>query len=73
MKLSCTLEKFKKAIHNTERVIGKQVTLPILENILLETDAGMLRIAATNLEIGVSSKIGAKIEKDGAIEIDFLS
>jgi DNA polymerase-3 subunit beta len=69
MKLTCTLENFKKAIYNTERVIGKQITLPILENILLETEKGMLRIAATNLEIGVSLKIGAKIEKEGKITI----
>ncbi len=69
MKLTCTQENFKKAIYNTERVIGKQATLPILENILLETERGMLRISATNLEIGVFLKIGAKIEKEGKITI----
>ena len=69
MKLTCTLENFKKAIYNTERVIGKQITLPILENILLETEKGMLRISATNLEIGVFIKIGAKIEGDGSLTV----
>jgi len=69
MKLICTQENFKKAIFSTERVIGKQITLPILENILLETEKGMLKISATNLEIGVFIKIGAKIEEDGKITI----
>lgn len=69
MKLTCTQENFKKAIYNTERVVGKQITLPILENILLETEGGMLKVSATNLEIGVSLKIGAKIEKEGKITI----
>ncbi len=69
MKIICTQENFKKAIYNTERVIGKQATLPILENILLETEKGMLKISATNLEIGVFLKIGAKIEKEGKITI----
>ncbi len=69
MKLTCILEKFKKAIFNTERVIGKQITLPILENVLLETEKGMLKISATNLEMGVFLKIGAKIEKEGKITI----
>lgn len=69
MKLTCTLEKFKKAILNAERVIGKQITLPILENVLLETENRMLKISATNLEIGVSLKIGAKIEKEGKITV----
>jgi DNA polymerase-3 subunit beta len=69
MKLICTQENFKRAIYNTERVIGKQATLPILENILLETEKGMLKVSATNLEIGVFLKIGAKIEESGKITI----
>ena len=69
MKLTCTQENFKKAIYSTERVVGKQITLPILQNILLETDHGMLKISATNLEIGVFLKIGAKIEQEGAITV----
>ncbi len=69
MKLTCTQENFKKAIYSTERVVGKQITLPILENILLETGQGMLKIAATNLEIGVFLKIGAKIEEEGTITV----
>jgi DNA polymerase III subunit beta len=69
MRLICTQENFKKAIYNTERVVGKQITLPILENILLETDQGMLKISATNLEIGITLKIGAKIEQEGRITI----
>lgn len=69
MKIICTQENFKKAIYNTERVIGKQSTLPILENILLETEKGMMKFSATNLEIGVFLKIGAKIEKEGKITV----
>lgn len=69
MKIICTQENFKKAIYNTERVIGKQTTLPILENILIETEKGMLKFSATNLEIGVFLKIGAKTKKEGKITI----
>lgn len=69
MKITCTLENFKKAVYNTERVIGKQITLPILENILLEVEKGMLRMSATNLEIGVFIKIGAKIEGEGSLTV----
>lgn len=69
MKVTCTQENFKSAIYNTERVVGKQSTLPILENILIETEKGMLKISATNLEIGVFLKIGAKTEKEGKITV----
>jgi DNA polymerase-3 subunit beta len=69
MKLLCTRENLKTAVYNTERVTGKQSNLPILNNILLETEKGRLKISATNLEIGVISYLGAKIEKEGKITI----
>src|SRR3989339_909467 len=69
MKLICTQENLKKAIFNCERVVAKKNTLPILNNILFETEKGGLKLSATNLELGVSSKIGAKIEKEGKITI----
>src|SRR5665647_1549447 len=69
MKLVCTKENFKNAIFNSERTVSKQTTLPILNNILLETEKGSLKLSATNLEIGAVVKIGAKIEREGKITI----
>jgi len=69
MKLICTQENFKKAIYNSERVVSKQNTLPILNNILFEAKKGELKLSATNLEIGVEVKIGAKVEKEGKLTI----
>ncbi len=69
MKLICTKENFKKAIFNSEHIVSKQTTLPILNNILFETENNILKISATNLEIGIISKVGAKIEKTGKITI----
>jgi DNA polymerase-3 subunit beta len=69
MKLICTQENFKKAIFNSERIVSKQNTLPILNNILFETEKGRLKLSATNLEIGISVQIGAKIEREGKITI----
>jgi DNA polymerase III subunit beta len=69
MKIICTKENFKKAIYNTERVVARQNTLPILNNILFEAEKGLLKLSATNLEIGVNVKIGAKVEKEGKITI----
>jgi len=69
MKLICTRENFQSAIFKTERVVSRQTTLPVLNNILLETEKGGLRVAATNLEIGVEVSLGAKIEKEGKITI----
>lgn len=69
MKLLCTQENLIHAINILERVVGKQSTLPILGNFLLETNKGRLKLSATNLEIGVIAYVGAKIEKEGRITV----
>ncbi len=69
MELVCKQENFKKAILTVDKITSKQLTLPILKNILLETKDGRLFFSATNLEIGVINNIGAKIEKEGKIAV----
>jgi len=43
--------------------------LPVLGNVLLATDHGRLRLSATNLELGISCWIGAKVDDEGAITV----
>lgn len=69
MHITCTQENLARALSYLERVVGKQTTLPILSNYLIETEKGRLKISATNLEIGVVVSIGAKIEKEGKIAV----
>jgi len=69
MKFFCTQENLNKALGAVEKIITKNTTLPVLSNILLETDNGRIKVSATNLEIGVSFWIGAKVEKEGAITV----
>ncbi|MBP7811346.1 MAG: DNA polymerase III subunit beta [Candidatus Moranbacteria bacterium] len=69
MKLICTQENLSRSITYLERITGKQSTLPILSNILIEAENGRLRLSATNLEIGVVVNIGAKVEEEGKITV----
>jgi len=69
MKAIFTTENLKKGILIAEKIIGKNLTLPILSNILLEAEKGGLKVSATNLEIGLVAKIRAKIEKEGRVAI----
>jgi DNA polymerase-3 subunit beta len=52
------------------RAIATRTTLPVLSNVLIETEGDHLRIAATNLEIGVTTRIEASIETPGRITVD---
>lgn len=69
MKLICTQENLRRAIAVAERAVGRQGTLPILGNLLLETEHGRLKVSATNLEIGVVARVGAKVETEGKITV----
>lgn len=65
MKVEILQENLSKVLSSTSRIISSRVQLPILSNILLETEEGRLKISATNLETGVSYWLGAKIENEG--------
>jgi DNA polymerase-3 subunit beta len=69
MRITVHKERFARALGFVERITSRNATLPILSNILLKTENGRLRVSATNLEIGVSSFIGAQIESEGQIAI----
>lgn len=69
MKLSCTQTNFCKALNITEKAISKTSVLPILANILLETDKGRLKLSATDLEIGIIHWIGAQVQEQGSITV----
>ncbi len=69
MKISCLQENLAKGLNIVSRAVSTRSTLPVLANILLETDNGRLKLSATNLEIVVTAWIGAKVEEEGAVTI----
>lgn len=69
MKITVNQKNLKKALLLVEKVVSKNNSLPILNNILLKTENGRLKVSATNLEIGVNYIIGAKIEEVGQIAV----
>ena len=58
MRLTVNQKNFKKALNLVEKVVSKNNSLPILNNILLKTENGRLKVSATNLEIGINYIIG---------------
>lgn len=67
MKVICKQENLKNGLMVVGRIVGSSSTLPILNNVLLETDNGQLKISSTNLEIGISTYIRCKIEIEGGV------
>ncbi|MFN8526075.1 MAG: DNA polymerase III subunit beta [Chloroflexota bacterium] len=69
MRLTCLPEKLAEGLATVGRVVATRGTLPVLSNVLLQTDEGRLKLAATNLELTISAWVGAKVEADGAVTL----
>ncbi|MCQ3978966.1 MAG: DNA polymerase III subunit beta [Anaerolineae bacterium] len=69
MQVSCLQENLAKGLSIVGRAVASRSTLPVLSNVLLATDNGQLKLAATNLEIGINCWVGAKVAQEGAITI----
>lgn len=69
MRVICTQENLRKGLSITSRVSNGSTTLPVLNNVLLKTEQGQLKLSSTNLEMGVNTWVRCKVEEDGGISV----
>lgn len=69
MKLSVLQQDLLPVIQAVSRSIGVKSQLPVLDNILLSVDGSKLKLAATNLEIGVIKYITVEALVPGEITV----
>jgi DNA polymerase-3 subunit beta len=69
MQLNCLQENLSHGLGVVQRAVATRTTLPITQHVLLATDGGRLKLSATNLEIAISTWIGAEIKDEGAITV----
>jgi len=69
MKLTVSQAQLAHGLGVVSRAVSPRSTLPVLNNILIATDEGRLRLSATNLELGITCWIGAQIEEEGSVTI----
>lgn len=69
MKVHVKQQQLAHSVSMVSRAVSPRSTLPVLANILVKTDSGRLRLSATNLELGITSWLGARIEGEGAITV----
>jgi DNA polymerase-3 subunit beta len=65
MKVVCTQENLKTGLSVVGRIISSTNTLPILNNLLIKTENGLLKVLSTNLEIAIITNIRCKVEEEG--------
>ena len=69
MKISCLQENLSRGLGVVGRAVATRATLPVTQNVLLSADQGMLRLSATNLEIAMTTWIGAMVEEEGSVTV----
>lgn len=69
MKISILQENLSKALNHTSKAVSNRPNIPILANILIEAKQGKVKLAGTNLDIGVNTWLGADIVEEGAVTV----
>ena len=69
MKVICLQENLSAALADVGRAVASRTPLPITSNVLISTDAGRLKLSATNLELTITTWIGAKVEEEGVVTV----
>ncbi|MBI2019639.1 DNA polymerase III subunit beta [Candidatus Daviesbacteria bacterium] len=69
MKFSILQQDLLPSLQAVARSVGVRSTLPVLDNLLLAVEEGKLKIAATNLEIGVIKHVKVEAEESGEITV----
>ena len=69
MKVQVLQENLQRGLSIVGRAVATRSTLPITANMLVSTDRGRLKLAATDLDISICAWIGAKIDEEGATTV----
>src|SRR5512134_2792147 len=69
MKVTVLQENLARGLGIVSKAVSPRSTLPVLANVLIATDEGRLRLSATNLELGITCWIPARIDEEGSTTV----
>lgn len=69
MKFTCVKENLAQGLQTVMHVSSKNVTLPILNNVLIKAKEGVVELVSTNLEIAIIAEIRAKVDTVGSFTV----
>ncbi len=69
MKIVILRNNLKNGLDMVSRAVGVNSNLPIISNVLIKTSENKVKILATNLEVGITAVVSAKVIEDGGVTI----
>ena len=66
MKITIERSQLLRALNHVQSVVERRNTIPILSNVLLSADDGVLSLTATDMDLAIVEKVVCAIERGGA-------
>ncbi|MFC1598418.1 DNA polymerase III subunit beta [Patescibacteria group bacterium] len=70
MKITCTQENLNQGLGIVSHLASKSTSLPILNNVLIKAEKGVISLITTNLEMGINCQIRGKVEEEGTYTVN---
>lgn len=69
MKFSIERAALLRAVNHVQGVVEKRNTVPILSNVLIKAEDGVLSMAATDMDLEINEAVAAQIDEPGATTV----
>jgi DNA polymerase-3 subunit beta len=69
MKLTVTRKELYEGLQIVGRAVSTQTTLPVLKNVLIQPGDGVIKLSATDLELGVEVLVPASVTEGGSLTV----
>ena len=69
MKFKVNRDHFKTGLQQVLNVVGSRATMPILSNVLIQTEGDCILLTTNNLDMGISCRVQAEVLAQGSITL----
>ncbi len=69
MKFTISKDKLNSLVQKVLNIVPVRSTLPVLSNILLEADKDKVKMRATDLDVAITSELGADVKNKGTLTV----
>ena len=69
MKFKINKDHFSNGLQQVLNVVGSRATMPILSNVLIEAEEGLISLTTTNLDLGIRCRIKAEVSQNGSVTL----
>ena len=66
MKLSIERAALLRSLNHVQSVVERRNTIPILSNVLLRAENGVLRLVTTDMDLEINESVAANVSKSGS-------